>query len=225
MKEFKFVFLIFLLLSASCKKEQDMVTTQALHGQVYNMCTDSGLVNCTVFLKLNGSNIAQMQSGASGNFTFNNVQIHSSSSYTYALATIDNPDGGGGLPPIWGASVAIEKGNSNRPYILQVIPETLQWYLYFPSGVSVVSTDTIFLSLQQKVFHKNLPNGVYVSSLYNCPTYTFSGIHNNYISDESFSWMGWWFSTLIKTKNGITTNKTDSFYVPWNASSTDTIPW
>ena len=224
MKEFKFVFLIFLLLSASCKKEQDMVTTQALHGQVYNMCTDSGLVNCTVFLKLNGSNIAQMQSGASGNFTFSNVQIHSSSSYTYALATIDNPDGGGGLPAIAGASSTIDKGNQNISYLLNVVPVVIQCFLYFPKGTIDPCTDTVLLMVQQKVFHKNIPSGIYLQTLRNSPTYTYTG-SSNYIGDGAPTWMGWWYSTLSKTKNGVHTEKTDSFYLGWNNTITDTIPW
>ena len=226
MKKTLLCIVLCIVIFTRCKKETDTITTATLHGQVYNMCTDSGLVNCTVFLKQNGNTLAQMQSGAGGNFSFSNVQIHSSSSYSYALATIDNPDGAGTLPPIAGGVAAINKSNLGQNYVLQVIPITLQWWLYFPAGTVVSSTvnDTLLLILQQKIFRKNFPSGNYLITLQNSPTYTFSGT-GNYIGDLSFEWMGWWYSTRTKTKNGITTTKTDSFYVPWNASSTDTIPW
>jgi hypothetical protein len=224
----KFLLVFFILFAISCKKDKDTdtVTTQIIHGQVYNLCTDSGLVNCTVFLIENGSTLAQMSSGVNGNFTFSNVQIHSSSSYSYSLKTIDNPDGGNGLPPISGDATNLDKGNLNQIYKLQVIPLVLQWFLYYPKGtvVSYTSNDTLLLTLHQKIFHKNFPSGNYLLTLGNAPTYTSSST-SNFIGDLSFEWMGWWYSTLSKTKNGVHTVKTDSFYVGWNKNVTDTIPW
>jgi hypothetical protein len=213
---------------SACKKDsdKDTLSSHTINGRVYNQCTDSGLVNCTVFLKENGNTMAQLNSGANGNFTFSNVQIHSGSKYSYSLKTIDNPDGGGGLPPIDGGAVALNKDNLGQTYVLQVIPKCLQWFLYFPAGtvVSSTSNDTLLLTLQQKIFHKNYPSGNFLITLYNSPTYTYSGT-GNYIGDLSFEWMGWWYSTLSKTKNGVYTVKTDSFYVGWNTNVTDTIPW
>ncbi len=177
-----------------------------------------------MFLKENGNTIGQLNSGANGNFTFSNVQIHSSSSYAYALQTIDNPDGGHGEPPISGDAISLDKEDLNKIYKLQVVPLVLQWYLYFPSGTVLSTGDTILLTLRQKIFQKNFPSGNYLLTLCNSPTYTFVTT-NNYIGDLSFEWMGWWYSTLSKTKNGVHSLKTDSFYVGWNVNVTDTIPW
>ena len=48
---------------------------------------------------------------------------------------------------------------------------------------------------------------------------------SNFIDNIGNHCMGWWHTTLDKTKNGIHTIKTDSFYVGWGATVTDTIPW
>ena len=222
------ILILFVLFAIACKKDNgkdtDVVSTQNIHGQVFNLCTDSGLVNCTVFLKENGNTIAQLNSGTGGNFTFNSVQIHSSSSYSYAVETIDNPDGGGGLPAISGGIASINKENLSQMYVLKVIPIVIQWFLYFPNGTVDPCTDTVLLTLQQKVFHKNYPSGNYFLTLRNSPTFTYTG-SSNYIGDPAPYWMGWWYSTLTRTKNGIKTIKADSFYLPWVNTVTDTIPW
>jgi len=77
MKKFSALLFIVIVFLGSCKKDKDEVSSQTIHGQVYNLCTDSGMANITVYLQQNGSNIAQTNSGANGNFSFSNVQIHS----------------------------------------------------------------------------------------------------------------------------------------------------
>ncbi len=65
--------------------------------------------------------------------------------------------GAGGLPPITGDILALNKGNLNQSYVLHVIPETLQWFLYFPKLGYPTIADTFMLTIHQRVLHKNLP--------------------------------------------------------------------
>ena len=131
---------------------------------------------------------------------------------------------GGVLPIIDGGAAAVDKGNLNNTYVLQVIPKFISWFLYFPASVTIASTDTVLLTFQQKVFRQNFPSGNFLITTCNSPTNTFPA-HTNYMGAIGHYWMGWWYSALTKTKNGITTTKTDSFYIPWNKNATDTIPW
>ena len=88
MKHFILILTSSLIFFASCKKDKDMVTTHKVKGMVFNNCTDSGLANVTVYLNISdGKNINTVQtiSDALGNFTFDNVQIHSASNYKYAI--------------------------------------------------------------------------------------------------------------------------------------------
>ena len=165
----KCLLVLFILFATCCKKDKDTVTTATIHGQVYNMCTDSGLVNCTVFLNQNGSTIAQMQSGAGGNVTFSNVQIHSSSSYTYDLEVQSNT-AGGYKPDIDGNVVGIDKSKISQTLAIDVLPIADYWRLYFPSSITTaIYSDTFTLVIQQNIFHKNMPNGNYKITELICP--------------------------------------------------------
>ncbi len=48
---------IIVVISSRKKNGGDTVNSQTIHGQMYNFCTDSRLVNCTVFLKENSNTI------------------------------------------------------------------------------------------------------------------------------------------------------------------------
>lgn len=216
-------------LASSCKKDaaNDTITTQTIHGQVYNLCTDSGLVNCTVFLNINnsasGGSTLQTVSGTNGMFSFANVQIHSSSDYTYDLEVQDNPLACCGKPGIDGAGVGINKSNLTQTYVLNVTPHFNSWNLYFPNTLFTAS-DTFVMTYQQNTYHKNV-TGAYTNwqLVDNCPCPITTPTHKSAGFDNY--WMGWWQVTYNKTTNGVHTIKTDSFYVGWGATVIDTIPW
>jgi hypothetical protein len=210
-----------LVLASSCKKDaaNDTITTQTIHGQVYNLCTDSGLVNCTVFLNINnsasGGSTLQTVSGTNGMFSFANVQIHSSSDYSYDLE-VKYIYPSGSQPAIVGIDLELNKSNIVPQYILGVVPNFHDWYLCFPAG-TITTNDTFTVTLQQNIFHKNAPQNPSYQLIYPCPSNAIANLGN-------FP-MGWWHTTLNKTHNGMHTITTDSFYVGWGATVTDTIPW
>jgi len=238
MKKLAIICVLGLALASSCKKDSssnDTVTTQTIHGQVYNLCTDSGLANCTVFLNINnstgGGSTLQTISGANGMFSFANVQIHSNSDYTYDLEVQDNT-AGGYQPDIDGNDVGIDKSKISQTWMIPVIPIADYWRLYFPSSItSAIYSDTFTLVLQQNILHKNVPSINYSMTLAVCPCPTptptaWAPINN--IGNISGYWMGMWYSTLNKTHNGVHTITRDSFYIPWvppHLSIADTIPW
>ncbi|HEX7413458.1 MAG TPA: hypothetical protein VF411_05380 [Bacteroidia bacterium] len=213
---------------SNCKKDSsnDTITTQTIHGQVYNLCTDSGLANVTVYLYTNGlgsGNYISTVSGANGNFTFGNVQIHSSSDYSYSLNIPSvSGIGGGTQPAIDGSAIAINKSNLNQSFILNVVPHASNMRLYFPNGTHLTANDTFVLTIQQNTFHTNSPtsNWEFIWPYPPPPPTNFLGNIGNYP-------MGWWHTTLNKTHNGVHTVSTYSFYVGWWIAwgTADTIPW
>jgi len=160
------LFVVVVVFLGACKKDSDTITSQTIHGQVYNLCNDSGMANITVYLQQNGNNIAQLNSDANGNFSFSNVQVHSSNDYTYGFY-IPSKSGIAGVGVGFdGVSVDIVKSSINSPFILSVVPHTKDWYLYFPASISPsIYNDTFTLVIQQNTYHKNMPNGVYSLTL------------------------------------------------------------
>ena len=222
-KILKILFVFLLVFTISCKKDSDTdkVTTQTIHWQVYNLCTDSGMTNIAVSLQENGNTIGQIISGTNGSFSFNNIQIHSSNSYTYQLY-IPSESGIGGGGGIDAGYYTADKDKLNSPLILDVIPHSNQIILYYPANTHLSLNDTFILSVQQNIYHKNIPNGNFKVIAGNCPNYPPS---TNFIGNIDNYWMGWWQVTLDKTKNGVHIIKTDSFYIGYKATVTDTIPW
>jgi hypothetical protein len=217
------LYFLILLSVYSCKKDKDTITTSSVNGQIYSLCNDSGLANVIVFLNINnsgGNSSLSTTSGANGNFSFNNVQIHSSSDYSYSLNVHSN-GAGGYKPAIDGSTINIDKLKINQKQILNVVPHFNYWYLYFPNTL-FTSNDTFVLTLQQNVFHSNFPSHIY-QSISNCPCPITIPTH--FAGGLSDYCMGRWQVTLDKTKNSIHTIKTDSFYIGWGATLTDTIPW
>jgi len=119
--------------------------------------------------------------------------------------------------------MSIIKSNINQNQMLEVVPRIQNMYLYFPANTALTINDTFTLVLQQNIFHKNVPNGVYQIVAGDSPTYPPP--HNNFIGSIGSYPMGRWKVILDKTKNGVHIIKTDSFYVSWGATVTDTIPW
>lgn len=217
-------FLYLSLIFYACRRDpNDNVSKQTIYGKVYNLSTDSGLSNTKVYLDItgpNGSSSLSALSGVNGSFSFPDVQVHSSSDYSYALKVPSN-GAGGYEPAINGTTLALDKSNLNQSQILYVIPRFKEWYLYFPNTL-FTSQDTFILTLTQNTIHKNLPSYNY-QSISNCPCPLSTP--TNSLAALADYWTGWWQVTLDKTKNGIQTLNTDSFYLGWGATVTDTIPW
>ena len=221
---------VIILSVLSCKKleqSQDVISTHTIHGQVYNLCTDSGLAGVTVLLNINDKNGGGLTltaiSGTNGIFSFSNVQIHSGSDYTYVLEVVSD-DGAGYKPGISGTQQVISIGNSSIPIILDVFASFKTCKLYFPHSTQINTQDTFLLTLSQPIFHKNSPQGNYSLVSGSGPS-GYSLPSGGYYGEIGPYWMGWWHSSLDRTINGVHTIKTDSFYVGWGASVTDTIPW
>lgn len=214
MKKLAVLCVLGLVLIASCKKK-DIITTQIIHGQIFNLSTDSGLANVTIYFEENNNLIARTISGANGMFSLPNVQIHSSGDYAYNFV----------IPEIEGiyadAFGDIDKSTLNQPQIISIIGLFNTWSLYFPNTL-FTANDTFVLTLQQNTYHKTLATGNW-QSITNCPCSITAPTHS--LSGLSFWAMGWWQVTYNKTTNGVHTIKTDSFYVGWKANITDTIPW
>lgn len=200
------------------QKDVDTISTQTIHGQVFNVCTDSGLANIPVYLQENGTNIAQTVSGANGNFSFANAKTHSSGDYNYALCVYSH---GAASPAIDGASVPVMNFPTTLNYVVKVRTRLYSWSTYF-KNTTFLPTDTFSYVVQQNVFHKNVPydNSWMVSQgsvCSYCPT--------NILDDMSNFPSGMWRVTLNRTKNGVHTTQTDSFYVGWGVTKTDTLLW
>jgi hypothetical protein len=219
----KYTFLFCLLTTFACKKK-DTVSNHTVSGQVYNLCTDSGMANITVYVRENGGVIAQTISSANGNFVLNNMPVHSNTDYKYEVY-IPSVNGAGTGPEIGidGFYLILDKTKMEPSVVCNVVPHLKAWNLYFPFGTTLTVADTFTLVLQQNVFHKNNSSGKNVITVCNSPTIVPPS--SNYIGSINDYPMGWWYSTLGKIKNGTHTITTDSFYVGYGVIKTDTIPW
>jgi hypothetical protein len=219
-----FVLYILILLSVySCKRDKDIMTTASINGQVYNLCNDSGLANVIIFLNIKSSaanSSLSTISGADGNFSFNNIQMHSSSDYIYNL-NIPSNSAGGYKPAIDGVTIDIDKSKINQKQILNVAPHFKYWQLYLPNTL-FTANDTFMLTFQQNTMHMNVASSNW-QLIDNCPCPISTPTH--LAGGFSNYWTGWWQVIYNKTKNGVHTIKTGNFYVGWGATKTDTIPW
>jgi hypothetical protein len=220
---FKYTFLFCLLSTFACKKK-DSISNHTISGQVYNLCTDSGIGNITVYIRENGGRIAQTVSSVNGNFTLSNVSVHSNSDYKYEIY-IPSVNGSGTGPEIGidGFDLTLDKSKIGQSIVCNVVPHLKMWNLYFPVGTSLTVSDTFTLMLQQNIFRKNNSSGKNVIAVCNSPA--IAPPDTNYIGGINDYPMGWWYSTLDKTKSGTHIITKDSFYVGYGAIKTDTIPW
>ncbi len=104
------------------------------------------------------------------------------------------------------------------------MPHSGDMTLFFPANVNYTPNDTFILTIQQNILHKNVPSAIYSLTIAIGP-YSTPPPPINALGNIGSYWMGWWHTTLNKTKNGVHIIKTDSFYVGWWKAVTDTIPW
>lgn len=220
---------LFLLIGLSCKKDKkDETTTTTINGRVLNLCTNQTMANIAIsFISKgpSGSSSVQTYSDSNGNFTFSNVQINFSDDYKYSVY-IESKSGIGSGPEVGfdGVEVYVDKSDLGHYFNLGVAPHFKLWYFYFPTGTNISPSDTITLTIEQKVMKANRPSSIYQLPLLDSPTYPAT-ISNNSLGHIGNYWMGWWHSTLERTKNGVHIVKTDSFYIDWGETRADTIPY
>jgi hypothetical protein len=158
MKNLIFVCLLIVVMYVSCKKEKDTITQHDIKGMVFNNCTDSGLANVTVYLQDGqGLNLSTV-SGVNGNFSFNNVQIHSSTKYNYALYILSKSGINAQTFEYCGFGGTVLGFNYNEVDVFfkpRVIPACLFYRIECNPIVITSRTDSIRYHLYQYTLHKN----------------------------------------------------------------------
>jgi len=225
--------MFFLIISAiffsTCRKDEeaDYIKKETIRGNVRNNCTGKGFANVEIKLLEShekGHNNVEVNSYTCitdniGNFTFKDIDIHSSSKYSYAeyIASHYSPDYFlYGIGPL-----EIEK--SHMSIFNQIgISATFKLCIFLlPSGTIITPPDTFTLKLEQRVMHRYEPNRIW--ELYRFPRNLMPG------SQSSPNWgnyhMGLWNIILDKTKNGVHSIINDSIYLGMGADTSYTIPW
>ncbi len=224
MKHFILILTSSLIFFASCKKDKDMVTTHTVKGMVFNNCTDSGLANVTVYLNISdgkNTNETQTISDAQGNFTFDNVQIHSASNYTYAIyiPSKSGINGGGGTEVgFQGANLYFNYDEADAFLKPRVKPSYFSCTIYCIPIPIKTQYDTIIFHAYNYTLHKNRPTDVYY--------WGGGGIGNDPSSPNHSSYpMGKYNIEMDIWKSGLHTHRKDSIYLGWGANTTYTINW
>jgi hypothetical protein len=164
MKNLIFVCLLIVVMYVSCKKEKDTITQHDIKGMVFNNCTDSGLANVTVYLQDGqGLNLSTV-SGINGNFSFNNVQIHSSSKYNYALLILSKSGINAQTFEYCGFGGTVLGFNYNEVDMFfkpRVRPSYLLFPVYCNKNPITNKNDSIVFYCTNYTFHKNAPDYPY----------------------------------------------------------------
>ena len=209
------------ILFAACKKDKDTVATKNINGMVYNNCTDSGLANVTVFLQ-DGQGLNQSTvSGADGNFSFNNVQIHSNSKYEYVIYIPSKSGDGAKTFEYCGFDGARMYFNHDEADVFlkpRVTPRFLLFTIYCNKSPITNVSDSVRFYCTNYTFHKNVTNNPYRwgGGGYGLGSYTNNG--GNYP-------MGKYIIDIDIWNSGVHTTKKDSVYLDWGANKTYTINW
>jgi hypothetical protein len=217
MKYSRLILPVLTLLLLSCKR--DKVTTQTIHGQIYNPYTDSGMANITVYLKENGNTISHTTSSTNGEFSFNNAQIHSQDSYGLYVPSVSGIAGVG--VGIEGFNIALDKNRISQYGVYTVVPHFYKLCHTSDITSSIVSPDSFYVSFTQKK--------IATSSLASNYTYSLATSSHAYPPGYSSCFggyiMGLWNITIEKWKSGVHTTTYDSIYMSYGATKTYTIHW
>lgn len=219
----KLITIFFLLVFAffACKRDKDIVTKQDLKGNVFNNCTDSGLANVTVYLR-NGSKILRTTvSEVSGNFNFNNVEIHSSSKYNYNIY-IESKSGTNATKfedcGFTGTTIFFKYNEADAFFKPRVTPHFLLFAIYCNKTPITNMNDSIIYYCTNYTFHENVIDDPYK---WGGAGYGL-GVYNNNISGYP---MGKYIIDVNCWKSGIKTTKKDSIYLGWGANTSYTLNW
>ena len=211
--------LIFLMLS--CGK-RDEITKKSINGRVVNTCTDKGFAHTSVFFEVFKNNETQIEkrettSDANGNFSFVDVNIHSLDEYSYAIHIPSKSGIGTGAIGINGTTMYFGKNESDIFLEPRVTPKFLYFCMDFAPNTVFDQNDSINVHVEQKIFHKNVPDlpyewtiGDYGIKAVNCS--------NNYP-------MGLWNITIRKWKNNVYSMVEDSIFLDFADTKTYIVNW
>jgi hypothetical protein len=224
---FYFVILI------GCKKEpppvpvKDYIIPKDVRGMVFNTCTDSGLSGIKVYLKMYHRKKLLREystiSGLSGNFTFTNIEMHSSPEYEQ---TIYIPSKSGDHAKdfetcgIRGTSMWFTFGESDIFLKPPVVPKFIYFAFYFPRQQTTVASDSIIASCEQRTYHNNVPDYPYKfgAGAIGIEGGTYPKRIGNYP-------MGLYHIKVDKWVNGVHTQWFDSVYAQYGDSAKYVAYW
>ena len=188
---------------------------------VFNNCTDSGLANVTVFLEDGqGLNLSTV-SGANGNFSFDNVKMHSNAKHDYVIYIPSKSGTNATTFEYCGFDGTRMYFNHDEADIF-FMPRVKPFYLFFtvyckPLNISSQSDSIVFHSYQY-VLHKNKPSDVYY--------WGGGGYGDRQYSNNGGGYpMGKYIIEMDIWKSGVHTTRKDSVYLGWGANTSYTINW
>ncbi|MBC7413246.1 MAG: carboxypeptidase regulatory-like domain-containing protein [Bacteroidia bacterium] len=203
---------------AGCIKEKDKIEYHSIKGNVYNLCTDSGLANIKVYLLTSNTATIETISDSKGNYIFENVPIHSLSKYKYAVSIPGKSGAGTKETAFEGATIYFNKTETDTFFVLKVIPSYTSLYINFITNDAILG-DTIFATLRNYTFHKNVPHLPY-------PYTMGSNAQFKNISDHhADAPMGKYNIEYKIKKIGIVTLRYDSLYIGMNEEKKIVVNW
>jgi hypothetical protein len=222
----RFIFpLFFILLFTSCRK--DVIKNGTIDGTVFNLCTDKGIEGVKVYFtvihnkRLGSDKVTTLEtlSGTNGIFTFSNIDLYTNDRYVYELATESASGIGSNETGFDGAEIVLENDKLHNHHILNVVPRFTRMCVQINPPVHITYPDTISVSIEQRIFHKNVPDLPYGSTI------TTVALQEGSAPCSGNYPMGWWNITIDKTKGGVQTITQDSVYIDWKETKTYTINW
>lgn len=222
MKNLIFVCLLIGGFIVSCKKQKDSISQHDIKGMVFNNCTDSGLANVTVFLQDGqGLNLSTV-SGANGDFSFNNIQIHSNTKYEYVIY-IPSKSGTNATTFEYcgfdGTRMYFNHDEADFFLKPRVTPRFLFFGFIYGNSSTGNPNDSINIISYQPIFHKNVPDYPYSLNA------KFLGTSPPPVGIIAGYPMGKYIIDIDKWVNSVHTTKKDSVYLGWGANTTYTINW
>lgn len=221
LKHIKLLLGLFIMVLLGCEKDDDITENVTIKGNVFNLCTNKGLGNITIYFiteTSKSSSSIQTISDTSGNFAFINVSINNSTKYTYYLY-IESKSGIGGGSEIGfdGVKGEIDKNKLNELKIMGVVPRFKNLCFQINPAVHISYPDTVIVSFEQKIFHANVPQAPYKSKR------TTTELQDGFATCSFGNYpMGLWHITIDKTKGGVQTITNDSIYIDWGETKTYT---
>ncbi|OFY82247.1 MAG: hypothetical protein A3F72_09450 [Bacteroidetes bacterium RIFCSPLOWO2_12_FULL_35_15] len=221
--------LIFTLFFTTCKKDEeaDYIKKETIRGNVRNDCTGKGFANVEVKLlerHEKGHNNVEVTSysyttDTSGDFIFKDIDIHSSSKYSYAefIESHYTPD----YTFIGVGPLEIEKSHMSVFNQIGLNATFNICVLHLPPAAIIISPDTFTITLEQRIFHSYRPEMIYKL---NWPSNLFPSPPNNYLNFGGHA-MGLWHITFDKTKGGVHSVINDSIYLGMGDTAHYNIPW
>jgi hypothetical protein len=226
MNRIKYIILISIpfLFFTSCEKDKDVVKKETIKGNVFNTCTGKGFANVDIkFLERHEKRFNKVDvishsctTDASGNFIFQDIDIHNGDEYSYALNIESHyyyDYNFYGIGPI-----EYSKSELLNFHRLGISASFKICTFYLPSGTVITPPDTFVLRLEQRTLHYYEPNRIWEGTVTPISFSTGNPNFGNYP-------MGCWNITLNKTKGGVHSIIEDSIYLGMGDTSHYNIPW